>query len=139
MIKHMRNSIRMGFQEEDTHFRQNTESVAGGRSKLGQTVEYMKRHYQKPITRDMLASMVGITPEHYSRAFKKHMGISPIDYLIAIRIDRAKGLLKETNATVRSIARQVGYEDPYYFSRRFKQEVGVAPSAYAVPGYSSGL
>lgn len=66
----------------------------------------------------------------FIRLFKERMGVTPMQYLIYIRINRAKELLKNTNYSVQEISSLVGYEDPFYFSRLFRKQTGRSPSAY---------
>lgn len=54
-------------------------------------------------------------------------GLTPLDYVNKIRIDRAKHLLVTTNDRLYEIGQHVGFNNEYYFSRRFRQEVGVSP------------
>ncbi|MFB9277050.1 helix-turn-helix domain-containing protein [Cohnella cellulosilytica] len=98
------------------------------RDKIQAVILYMKRHLREKLTRDQLAEQAGLTPEHFSRVFKKRTGQSPVDYLIGIRVERAEELLRSTPLAIKEIARQVGFEDPYYFSRVFKKVTGAAPS-----------
>ncbi|RXZ82956.1 AraC family transcriptional regulator [Paenibacillaceae bacterium] len=100
------------------------------RRNMEQTAAYMQQHLHENITREQLAAMAGLNPEHYSRLFRKYMGHSPTDYLNGLRMDRAKYLLRETRETVRAVAKQAGFPDPYYFSRRFSRLVGMSPSQY---------
>ena len=67
---------------------------------------------------------------YVSRVFKETTGESPISYLIRVRLVKACGLLAGNGASVREIARQVGYEDAYYFSKLFKKYYGVSPMEY---------
>ncbi|OXS54023.1 hypothetical protein B1A99_27705 [Cohnella sp. CIP 111063] len=98
------------------------------RDRIDTVIAYMKRHLGEKMTRDQLAEMAGLTPEHFSRIFKKHTGQSPVDYLIRIRVERAEELLRSTPLAIKEVAKQVGIEDPYYFSRVFKRVTGAAPS-----------
>lgn len=75
-----------------------------------------------------LAMLVGLSQFHFCRAFKKSLGLSPIQYLIAQRIERAARLLTATQLPIAEIALSVGYEDPAYFTRLFRQKIGVTPS-----------
>lgn len=72
-------------------------------------------------------------PMGYSRfrkVFKTHTGTSPNQYLLNLRLDKAKELLVSTNLTVGEIAYQTGFESIFYFSRLFKQKNGNAPKFY---------
>lgn len=56
-------------------------------------------------------------------------GVSPINYLILIRLQQARQLLMTEEYPIKEIARAVGYEDAYHFSKSFKKQYGVSPSA----------
>ncbi|MNC09437.1 HTH-type transcriptional activator Btr [compost metagenome] len=99
-------------------------------AKIEKTIAYMERHLHENITREDLAAQAGLNPEHYSRMFRKCKGTSPVEYITQLRMERAKKLLRGTTMSIGEIARQIGFEDPYYFSRRFKQMVGITPSDY---------
>ena len=58
------------------------------------------------------------------------VGESPYKFLLNIRMTEAKYLLTETSIQIADIAKNVGYDDPYYFSRIFKKYTGQSPSAY---------
>ncbi|WP_072327892.1 MULTISPECIES: helix-turn-helix domain-containing protein [unclassified Paenibacillus] len=90
----------------------------------------MEANFGERLTREKLAQLAGLRPEHYSRLFKQYKLKSPIDYLTELRIQAAKLLLRRRDLTVRQVARAVGFEDPYYFSRRFSLHTGMAPSEY---------
>jgi AraC-like DNA-binding protein len=94
------------------------------------TIEYMVDHYNHPITLSDLANIAGLSTSHYSRLFKKYIGLSPIDYLTHLRIDRAKELLVLSDVRIKEVSQNVGYVDELYFSRIFKRIVGVSPSQF---------
>ncbi|WP_337099732.1 AraC family transcriptional regulator [Paenibacillus sp. YIM B09110] len=89
---------------------------------------FLHAHYMEPLTLTMLADRYSVSNGFFSAQFRKHTGISPIDYLLQFRINRAKEMLVTKKYTVREIAKKVGYTDAYYFSRLFKKYTGVAPS-----------
>ncbi|GED69819.1 HTH-type transcriptional activator Btr [Brevibacillus reuszeri] len=95
-----------------------------------QSIHYIQKEYDKPIMLNKLAKIAGVHPSYYSTLFKQKMGRAPIEYVTAIRMNRAKEILIRTNEKVSDVARQVGYKDEFYFSRRFKKQYGVAPSIY---------
>ncbi|MFI9049819.1 helix-turn-helix domain-containing protein [Streptomyces sp. NPDC053427] len=86
------------------------------------------------------AARHGMTPAALRTAVRRGAGCSPKDYLLGIRLGRAKELLIATELPVAAIARRVGYDDPAYFSRLFTRRVGTAPvrfrdrQAHSVPG-----
>ncbi|MGY5082819.1 helix-turn-helix domain-containing protein [Streptomyces nigrescens] len=73
------------------------------------------------------AARHGMTPAELRTAVRRGAGCSPKDYLLAIRLGRAKELLVGTELPVSAVARRVGYDDPAYFSRLFTRRVGTAP------------
>ncbi|MFE1768385.1 helix-turn-helix domain-containing protein [Streptomyces angustmyceticus] len=73
------------------------------------------------------AARHGMTPTELRTAVRRGAGCSPKDYLLGIRLGRAKELLAATELPVAAVARRVGYDDPAYFSRLFTRRVGTAP------------
>lgn len=73
------------------------------------------------------AARHGMTPAELRTAVRRGAGCSPKDYLLGIRLGRAKELLVGTELPVAAVARRVGYDDPAYFSRLFTRRVGIAP------------
>ncbi|MFG1666702.1 helix-turn-helix domain-containing protein [Streptomyces sp. Y7] len=93
-----------------------------------------------PLTVADHAARHGMTPAELRSAVRRAAGCSPKDYLLGIRLGRAKELLAATDLPVAAVARRVGYDDPAYFSRLFTRRVGMAPVRFrgrqsrAVPG-----
>ncbi|MBZ4016133.1 helix-turn-helix domain-containing protein [Streptomyces purpurogeneiscleroticus] len=73
------------------------------------------------------AARHGMSPAELRTAVRRGAGCSPKDYLLGIRLGRAKELLAATELPVAAVARRVGYDDPAYFSRLFTRRVGTAP------------
>ncbi|MEI2400330.1 MULTISPECIES: AraC family transcriptional regulator [Paenibacillus] len=104
--------------------------VQDSRNKINRTVVHMEEHFEEAISREQLAVIAGLNPEHYSRMFSKYKGVSPISYLTGLRMEKAMELIKHSQYSIAEIARRVGYSDPYHFSRRFKQLYGAAPTHF---------
>lgn len=79
--------------------------------------------------RPLLSSM-GHSYEHLARIFRQQYGLTPLDYVQSIRIERARHLLRHTDDKLHTVAHAVGYRDAIYFSRLFKQHTGMTPGAY---------
>ena len=95
-----------------------------------QVIRYMEQHYHEAITLESLSEIMRYSPQYLSRRFKSQTDHSPIDYLIHIRMDKARELLLSTEATLQEISASVGYPDMFYFNRMFKKVTGVAPGTY---------
>ncbi|AJY73914.1 helix-turn-helix domain-containing protein [Paenibacillus beijingensis] len=94
------------------------------------SIQYMKENVEEDISREDVAAHVRLNPTYLSRLFKKETGNNLIDYLIEIKMDRAKLLLDSTDMTVSAIAQQVGYCNFSHFTRMFKKHCGVNPQQY---------
>lgn len=111
----------------DTESESEAESEAGIRA----IQRYIQAHYAEDIQIAELAEKFHFSNSYVGSAFKKQLGITPLQYLIYLRINEAKKLLlKYPERPVAEIGKQVGYDDPYYFSRIFKKQTGISPSAY---------
>lgn len=91
---------------------------------------YINAHYREKIYLDILADYVHLNPQYLSVLFKKETAMSVTDYIVMIRMEHARLLLRNTTDSIQMIAEATGYPDPQYFSRRFKQTVGQSPQAY---------
>lgn len=81
-------------------------------------------------TRDSMAQAAHLSPSRFSAVFREAVGLAPIDYLVKLRMQRARQLLPDRAFSVAQIAAQVGYDDAFYFSRLFKAHYGFSPRAY---------
>ena len=75
------------------------------------------------------ADATGLNPVYLSVLFKKETGINFKDYVVNVRMDKAKGLLR-SGESINRVAELVGYQDAKYFSRLFARVVGVNPTQY---------
>ncbi len=92
--------------------------------------EYIQNHYGEPITLEEVSSEVGLSPTYFSVLFKKTEGEGFARYLINVRMEQAKILLRETNLPVVEICKKVGYNDLKHFTQTFEKSTEVKPSTY---------
>lgn len=102
----------------------------GGDSLVTQVIHDMYRTYQQNFTMEDYAKRHNVSVCWLIRRFRQVTGESPNQYLIQIRIRRAKELLESSSLNMGEIASVLGYESPLYFSRQFKQFQGVSPKHY---------
>lgn len=95
-----------------------------------QVIDWLEDKYKYQITLEDLSDSFQYSTKHLSRLVKNETGMSPIQYLIHVRIEKAKSMLKNTDAKLNEIARRVGYNDLFYFSNHFKKKVGMSPTEY---------
>lgn len=91
---------------------------------------YMEQHYMDNITVAKLAALGYVSPSCFNRRFKNEVGITPIEYLIEIRMKRAKTLLRRKNIPITEIAMQCGFGSNSHFSSCFQSRTGLSPSEY---------
>ena len=87
--------------------------------------EYLDENYTKRIALDSLAKRFSINKYYLTRMFKEQFGTSIMDYLLSVRITKAKNLLRFTTMSAEEIGIQAGIGDAYYFSRVFKDVEGI--------------
>lgn len=93
-------------------------------------VLYIQNHAYEPISLKELADQVILSQSQFSRRFQAAVGQSPIAYLTAIRMKKARSLLIETEQTLERIAQQCGYQNGFYLSRVFTASYGISPSEF---------
>lgn len=98
--------------------------------KIQQAVRYIDDNYRTDIRLNAVAGEAGMSPSHFSRMFRKVMGLSYQGYLNNRRITKAKSLLRTSPRSVTEIAKSLGFADSTGFGRIFKKLTGQTPSAY---------
>lgn len=91
---------------------------------------YMRDHIAEPFGLDELADLVGLSRFHFLRAFRLATGRTPFDWLVALRIDRARHLLADPTLKITDVALGVGYETPSSFAAAFRKVTGATPTDY---------
>ena len=93
-------------------------------------VIYFNEHYNKDLNIEEYAGSRHMSTSWFIRNFKKYMGVTPMQYVLSLRMSNAESLLEMTDYNVTEISSIVGYENPLYFSRMFKKQRGLSPSEY---------
>lgn len=90
---------------------------------------YLENNYDKPFSNQMLSEIFGYVPIYLRKIFKNSYEISPSEFIIQYRIEKAEELLKSGKKS-KEVSMLVGFKDPLYFSKVFKKVTGKAPSKY---------
>jgi AraC-like DNA-binding protein len=96
---------------------------------MKQAIQYLTLQFTQPISIEHMSNMLGYHRTHLCKLFKQTTGLSPMQYLLKIRMERAE-LLLDTSMTIDQIASSVGFGDALYFSKKFRKWRGQSPSEY---------
>lgn len=97
---------------------------------VSMAAELIASSYDRKIKVSEIADMVGVNRSYLTSIFKKEMNMSPQEFLINFRLEKAAEMLRETEEQIGTIASAVGYTDALTFSKAFKQKYGVTPSEF---------
>lgn len=97
---------------------------------IDQAINYIEQHLGLDINLEDIAKSINMSVFHFSRLFKKKIGQSPYHYVLILRIDRAKILLKSTPLTVKEIAVMIGFNSETNFINMFSSKVGIPPQKF---------
>jgi len=98
--------------------------------RIGAAISHLEANYQQTVAVEDLARIARMSKRSFMRTFRAATGLSPIAYLIQLRINRAAALLRSTSDTVTEIALRSGFEDSNYFARQFGKQMGLSPRRY---------
>lgn len=98
--------------------------------RIRQATDWLCRNLEKHVTLDSLAAAVDMSVSRLAHLFRDQMGVPPLQYLESQRMRRARQLLEVSSLSVKQIAADVGFENPFYFTLRFKKATGVSPTEY---------
>lgn len=97
---------------------------------IGQACSLLSQRLDQRISIPAIAAQFDLSYERFRKVFRRRMGLSPGEYRIRRRIDRARVLLVQERLSVSVVAEDLGYKDPFTFSRQFKQIVGISPQKF---------
>lgn len=127
-------TLRKPILKQLDYYLKNTLRASVQPSKENQRLALLIRDIEKSLhfhwTVDEMSNNIKYSPPHLHRLFQKQYAKSPIQYLIYLRMERAKYLLVNTMWSIEQIAEQVGYNDVFNFSKRFKKSVGSPPGGF---------
>ena len=98
--------------------------------RIRRVLEYLREERPHNPTLNELASVAGLSPTHFGRAFRATTGVPPHQYLLGLRMEQARRLLETTRLSVTQIALQCGFEQSTSFATAFKKLIGVSPRTW---------
>jgi AraC family transcriptional regulator len=104
--------------------------------RLEHVMEYLYTHYTESMGLDQMAAVAGLNKNYFIRLFRSIIGMSPYQYLLEIRIEKAKELLLNTQMSISEIAFIVGFKNPTSFNSSFQKKTGKSPSQFRQQGVS---
>jgi two-component system response regulator YesN len=105
-------------------------SIEASESGIDKAIDFIKKHYYEDISLGDVAREVYLSESYLSRKLKKAKGISFVEYITKLRMEKAVALLKEPNVKITEVALSLGYPDYRYFSQTFKKHTGYSPSEF---------
>jgi AraC-like DNA-binding protein len=100
------------------------------KKRFDSAIQIIQEKYCQKINLDSLAEASDLSLSHFKKEFKKDMGVSPYEYIIQKRIDKAKKLLAEKKLSITEIAYQLGYATSQHFATQFKKYTHFSPQQY---------
>jgi len=94
------------------------------------SISFMKMNYMNPIGVGDAAAFVGLERTYFSKIFHQQTGMTPQNFLLQVRIDQARQLLRRTDYPIGEISSFVGFADECYFSRAFRKKTGLSPKQF---------
>lgn len=102
----------------------------GQEKKFSQVIQHMDQHLHEKLSREDFARMVNLHPVYLDRIFFESYGMTPMQMLRYLRMEKAKKMLSNPEHSIAEIADQCGFHDVLYFSRHFGRKFGLSPGRY---------
>ncbi len=93
-------------------------------------MKYFNDNYNTNISIEEYAASRGMSVSWFIRSFRQHTNVTPMQYIVSLRMTNAQMLLETTNYNIKEISYIIGYDNPLYFSRIFNKQKGISPSDY---------
>lgn len=98
---------------------------------LNQAMEYIAEHTREKVTVPILAKQCNISSAHLSLLFRRHLRISPAAYIMQVKLEESRQLIRSGKENIAQIASLLCFSSPQHYSKVFKQKYGYSPKAYA--------
>ena len=102
--------------------------------RLREAILLMERNLEQPLRLPILSSELNLSQRQLERLFQRYTGVSPLRYYVDVRLDRARGLVTQTEMQITEVAAACGFGSAVQFSRAYKQRFGLPPSQDRIEG-----
>ena len=109
---------------------QNSISYSRNQKLIQKSADYIHAHYNESVGLETLLEISGMSKAYFMRLFRQYIGTTPYNYLLSLRMTKAKEYLEVTDMTIHEIAMETGFSDDPSFSVRFSAMVGMSPLKY---------
>ena len=114
----------INYLKTNLYFNKNT------KNSINNVLEFINMNYHEHFTNEILASKTKYGTSHFRKLFTEIVGISPLQYVIKVKMEKAKELLYSDANKISEIAELVGFDNIYYFSNVFRKYYGLSPTDY---------
>jgi len=129
-LLHLRRALRENRYTYYTAARQENVPSISGHQPILRAQEYIKNHMNEALTIEKVARMVHLSRTQFALRFREETGQTFTEFVTQCRMEQAKVLLRETDASIAYVSRLLGYKSVAYFYEVFKRQTGVLPSAF---------
>jgi two-component system response regulator YesN len=116
--------------EETNRFLVGLKDMYRDKREIEIAMEYIQNNYAKDLCMAMVANHISLNYSYFSYLFKEQTGLSFVDYIKRLRIEKAKELLQKSDDKIYEVAEKVGYHNPKHFGRVFREVTGISPAEY---------
>ena len=100
------------------------------KEEVGRGKQYIESHLDEPFNLDEISKSAYLSKSHFTKLFKKHIGVTPHEYYMSCKIEKLKEMLLDTNLSITQAFEACNLNYNGYYARLFKERVGVTPSEY---------
>ena len=97
---------------------------------IDECLRYISSNLDKELSVEQLSQEFSLSPYYFSRLFKEETGVSPHKYLVMVRLDYSRYVLRSTNLTIKETAYRCGFNSESNFCTRFREAFGITPKEY---------
>ena len=107
-----------------------TEKDFTAKNEIERAIVFIKKNYGETLTLNQIANAASLSPNYFVRKFKDYTGYAPLQYVLIMKMERAKYLIEQSDQPIGKIMEKLGYYDSAHFSKLFKKYCGYSPKKF---------